>query len=150
MFDWTVTEKVNTKASKEEIWAIWQDVQNWPKWDADLEWSTIEGPFEEGSKGQLKPRGWPVTAFMITKLSCENSFETETCMPFTKVIFEHQIKQVDGKNQIIHTASAKGLLAPILKLTLGRKLKREFIHSLKQLAKLAEERNSRRETKNET
>jgi len=141
MFNWKVTEKVSTKASKEEIWAIWEDVQNWPMWDNDLEWSRIEGSFEEGAKGELKPKGWPVTSFLITNLSIENSFETETCMPFTKLVFDHQILEENGVNQIIHTATARGLLAPILKFTLGRKLQREFIHSLKQLAKLTEEKS---------
>ncbi len=39
MFQWTIQEKVITKADIKKIWAAWTDVQNWPKWDLELVWN---------------------------------------------------------------------------------------------------------------
>ena len=143
MFSWTISERVNTIASPQDIWAIWKDVQNWPQWDKDLEWCSIDGPFEEGTRGQLKPKNWLVTTFLITTVNHEKSFSDETRMPFTRVSFNHEINQINGENQIIHSVSAKGLLAPLLKLTLGRPLKKEFKKTLMRLALHAENRPSK-------
>lgn len=47
---------LETSASPESIWQLWQDVKNWNTWDHGIEYSTIDGPFTEGSKGTLKPK----------------------------------------------------------------------------------------------
>ncbi len=61
-------------------------------------------------------------------------------MPLTKVVFKHEI---NSQNQIIHTVTAKGLLAPFLKLTLGRKLKKELKKAMEGLADYAKKRSDR-------
>ncbi|WP_375616496.1 hypothetical protein [Bartonella sp. AP58NXGY] len=32
VFKWMYSEEINTKASAEQIWVIWEDVEKWPSW----------------------------------------------------------------------------------------------------------------------
>jgi len=34
---WTTEHTIVTDASKESVWNIWADVNNWPMWDKGLE-----------------------------------------------------------------------------------------------------------------
>ena len=54
-----IKHTVETTASPKAIWDIWQDVANWKSWDHGIEFSTIDGPFKEGTTGTLKPKGGP-------------------------------------------------------------------------------------------
>ncbi|MGA8164922.1 MAG: SRPBCC family protein [Waddliaceae bacterium] len=139
MFHWTVSEAVHTKASTDEIWSMWQDVHTWPKWDKELDWCEISGPFASGAKGRLKPKGWFAAQFVITKVAEGKSFEDETHMPFTRVVFDHRIQELGNENLIIHSVTTSGLLAPLLWLFLGRKLKKGLRTSIETLAHLAEQ-----------
>ena len=55
-----IKHTVETTASPQTIWDIWQDVKNWPTWDHGIEFSTLEGPFQNGTRGTLKPKGGPL------------------------------------------------------------------------------------------
>jgi hypothetical protein len=47
--------KVYSGVQKEDVWRIWSDVNNWPKWDKDFEYSKMEGSFSNGNSYVVKP-----------------------------------------------------------------------------------------------
>lgn len=139
MFSWSIEANCQTEAAEDEIWKLWTDVSGWPKWDKGLEWCRLDGPFAIGTKGSLKPAGSPALPFELTDVIPGRSYEDLTCLPFTRLTFTHTlIKLPDGKVQIRHQASCKGLLAPILFLTLRRDLKKGMPQSIRKLAEMAE------------
>ena len=138
MWNWKIEASAETKADPKSIWNCWKDVPSWPKWDHELEWSLIEGPFARGTKGKLKPKGWPETPFCITLVE-RDSYQDETILLLTKVVFTHQLQSLtENKTKITHRAEVKGFLAPILRLTLGRKLKKGLPIAVPALARRAE------------
>nr|WP_244979307.1 hypothetical protein [Bartonella queenslandensis] len=68
MFKWTHSEEINTEASAEQIWAMWEDVATWPCWDYELEWAELPGAFKEGTVGRLKPKKGPKVTFTLDKV----------------------------------------------------------------------------------
>ena len=135
MWNWTLEASVKTGASEEAIWKLWTDVSSWPEWDHELDWCSIEGPFVVGASGKLKPKGWMVTRFTLTHVEKNRGFADLTRMPLTSVIFRHSY--VNGK--LTHRVEVKGLLAPFLRLTMGKKIEKEMPKAIAALAKKAEE-----------
>ena len=139
MFSWSVEASYKTTAAKEKIWDLWADVPNWPQWDIDLEWSKLEGPFATGGKGSLKPKGGPTFSFKLTQVVPYRSFSVATSLPLTTILFAHILeKGPDGTHQIRHYADCKGLLAPLLFLTLRRSLKKGLPLSVHKISEMAE------------
>lgn len=48
---------VYESVKKEDIWRLWVDVNNWHKWDPDIEYGRIDEPFAVGSHFVFKPKG---------------------------------------------------------------------------------------------
>lgn len=139
MFQWKIRKSVIASCPKEKIWQLWSDVSTWAKWDEQLEWVELDGPFAKGTSGRLKPKGWPVSKFTITAVEQMTSFSDETRMPATKISFVHTLlSENEGKTKITHEITARGLLTPLLYFTMRRKLANGLPLALKKLAELAE------------
>ncbi len=141
MFSWSVEASCTTSAPKENVWKLWSDVETWPMWDHGLEWCRLDGPFSAGTKGALKPKGSPTVSFELTHVEPGHSYSDLSSLPLTKLKFTHTLEKLSrGQYQIRHRASCKGLLAPILFLTLRRDLKKGMPQSVRKLAEIAEKR----------
>ena len=139
MFKWEVWAETKAKSNSECVWDIWTDVGSWPTWDHELEWSNLNGPFKIGTKGKLKPKGWPASEFCIISVEEGKSHSDKTVMPLTKIIFNHELKQLDNNTTYIrHHVTVSGLLAPLLWLTMRRTLKKGLPKAVQALARLAE------------
>ena len=123
MWIWSVEGATKTTAYEKNVWKLWSDVNKWPIWDQELQWSKLNGPFKIGSKGELKPKGWPVTKFALTEVTENQSFSNIGYMPFTTHKFEHSLTKLkNGKLMITHKATVHGLLAPLLSFVMKRNL----------------------------
>ena len=69
-----VKHTVQTTASPAAIWKLWADVSNWNSWDHGLEYSKIDGPFQKGTRGTLKPKGGPIVQTVLTEVTPLKSF----------------------------------------------------------------------------
>jgi len=143
MWNWTFEASVEGQVSSSEIWRIWTNVEDWSSWDKELEWSRIDGPFTAGTEGHLKPKDWSPLKFKITEAIDGKEFKNVTIMPLgTTLKFHHFSENISpGRCRITHRVHAKGLLAPILRLTLRRKLKAKLPHALQALIVKAGEIN---------
>jgi hypothetical protein len=145
MLKWTVKAEAKAQASCADVWEIWTDVPSWPKWDRELEWSSLDGPFIPGTKGKLKPRGWPTTKFHLSWVEKDKSYSDETQMPLTKVTFSHHVHRVETTTILIqHHVTVCGLLAPLLFFALRPKLLKGLNLAVGTLAQLAEAKSKMR------
>jgi hypothetical protein len=141
MFKWSVQAEATAKATPRNVWDIWTDVASWPTWDHDLEWSQLHGPFKVGTEGKLKPKGWPASKFRLISVEEEKSHSDRTVMPLTEVVFKHSLAVSNGKEvRILHRVEVRGLLAPLLWMTMRLALKKGMPVAVKKLAQLAEAR----------
>ncbi len=125
MWNWKFEVSDEGCASEENIWETWSNVTNWPEWDADLEWSKLEGPFKQGASGTLKPKNWKALPFTLSEVFPGKSFKTLTKMPLGTVCeFDHVVEKLSADRiRITHTAMVRGALAPIFRFTLKRSLR---------------------------
>lgn len=63
---WKVQASAISQAAPAEIWKCYADVTRWSTWDADLEFSQLDGSFEVGSSGRVKAKGAPAVKFVLT------------------------------------------------------------------------------------
>lgn len=141
MFNWEIHAEALAKTEPSTVWNIWKDVKNWPKWDDSLEWSRLDGAFEVGTKGTLKPKGWFPSQFTITESVKDASHSDTTYMPFTSLLFSHKVSPLNDKEvKIVHHVKASGLLAPLLWLTMRFQIRKSLPIALNNLVKLAEKR----------
>ncbi|WP_019219879.1 hypothetical protein [Bartonella florencae] len=130
MFKWIHREEINTEASAEQIWAMWEDVTTWPCWDHELEWVELSGAFKAGTAGQMKPKKVPKVTFILDKVMKNVCFSNYAKLPFTHIRFNHEyvLSTESGflKNKIRHTVAMSGLLAPLFGMIIGTKIKQHL------------------------
>jgi hypothetical protein len=127
-----------TSASKESIWALWANVGDWPVWDKELEWVTIDGAFKGGQTGKIKPKGAPGSRYVITDCVPFQRFSSQSKLPFATLFFDHIITPNNEGISVTHTIAIAGPLSGLFKRLLGKNLKNGLIAALPQLIGLAE------------
>lgn len=138
MFKWQHTEAVNTNATSKQIWSIWKSPQDWPRWDRELEWVKMEGPFAKGSTGTMKPRGGPIVFFELTTVEEDHQFIDRAKLPLTTMEFIHRYEEMaDGTGRIVHTVEMRGLLAPLFGRVIGTKIRAHLRAAMEELSSLA-------------
>src|SRR5262249_50736006 len=65
---WTFEHTVEVRASRDDAWAFWSDVENWARIDPAVEWARFDGPFERGSRGETKPVGAPANRWWLVEV----------------------------------------------------------------------------------
>lgn len=113
-----------SRASPAAIWALYADVENWPSWDPALEWVKWPGPFVAGGSGTMKPRGAPVSKFVMTRCEPNKGFTDVSPMPLARIVFDHVLEAVPGGTKVTHSATAHGPLGWLIALLIGPAIRR--------------------------
>lgn len=131
------TEK--TTATREQIWALWADLPGWPKWDENLESVKIDGPFESGTFGSLKPINAKEVVIEILDVDAPNSFVDVQLLPKSAMRTEHKISDAEGGGlTVTQTVTFSGPLRGLFSFILGRSMKRDMPGAMRKLIELAE------------
>lgn len=133
-----IKHTVTTIASPKAIWEIWQDVANWNTWDHGIEFSSIDGPFERGTSGTLKPKGGPLVHTKLTHVEPMKEFIDEAKLPFTRIIVSHFLREVGEKTEVTHQIEMKGVLAFLFAYLIGRTMKKNLPREMEAMVKKAE------------
>lgn len=136
-----VRQTVETTASPADIWHVWQDVDNWNTWDHGIEFSTIDGPFEEGTTGTLKPKGGPLVQTLLTRVEPMKMFVDESKLFLARIIVSHFLDGSKGKTQVTHQIEMTGPLAFLFAFLIGRKMKKNLLQEMQAMVRKAETLN---------
>lgn len=140
MFKWKFTELVETDATPEQIWSLWENVDTWPLWDKEVSWVKLNGPFLLGTQGQMKPVDGPKVNFMLIEVEKNTKFTDRAKLPLTTMDFSHiyHISNSTGrKASIQHSVEMKGFFAPIFGFIIGRKIKKHLKQAMINLSNQA-------------
>jgi hypothetical protein len=136
---WTTQVSVTCRATPEAVWQLW-NTENWTKWDPAIEWVRLDGAFEAGTRGQMKPKGGPKTKFTVTRVEAHRGFTDRSHLPLTKLDFDHELEAMsDGTVKITHTVSFSGPLAFLFSRLIGKNIKAGLPEAVHKLAQLAEQ-----------
>ncbi|TAK73197.1 MAG: polyketide cyclase [Gammaproteobacteria bacterium] len=108
---WTKTHsKVYQGIKKEDIWRIWADVNNWPKWDKELESCEMKGSFEERNQFILKPKGGPKVKITLSEVKPNEKF-TDYCKFIGATMYDmHELEETSDGLRITNTIMVSGPL----------------------------------------
>ncbi len=126
---------VATGASREQVWAVWADLENWPAWDAGLEWCRPDrpGPPGVGATYTLKPRGGPEVQATFTRVEAGRGFTDVTRLPMCRLTFDHAVDDVPGGVRVTHRATFTGPAAFLFRRVIGSRIARELPGTLGRL-----------------
>ena len=79
--------------SRRALWRIWEDVDNWPSWHADLDACHLQGAFKVGNHFILKPKGGRAVKILLTEINEGHSFTDCTCFFGAKMFDTHIIEE---------------------------------------------------------
>lgn len=109
---WTRTYSITTKEiTKEQIWHLFADVNNWHTWDEGIESASIEGKFEQGNYFMLKPKGGPKVKVTLLETVVNNMFLDVTSFPLAKMYDRHTFEETADGLRITNTITVTGLLS---------------------------------------
>lgn len=88
---------VTNDVTKEQMWKLFSDVNNWNMWDKNIEYAKMNGNFEKGQSHTLKPKGWPELKIEILEAIENQLFIDLTRFPLAKMYFSHMFEDTkDG------------------------------------------------------
>ena len=127
---------VSSATAPEAFFARWADMATWPEWNADTEWVRLDGPFAEGSTGQLKPKGGPKVRFVIERLVPGREFVDVSLLFGARLVFDHQVTSLPGGGcEIDVTVTLSGPLSRVWNLLLGNGFRKSAQPDLESLVR---------------
>lgn len=130
-----IKHTLETKATPAQIWNVWKDVENWKKWDQDIELSQIDGPFQAGTTGCTKFVGTPLFKTLLTQVEPFKLVVQEAYLSFAKVVSYQSMHQVAGKTQVTFTVEILGPLSLFFACMLGRFIKKKIPNEMEEMLK---------------
>lgn len=109
---WKKSYSIVTKeVTKEQMWKLFADVNNWHTWDEGIEFAKMEGKFEKGNHFLLKPKGGPKLNIELIETIENVKFVDLTKFPLAKMYGEHLFEETPQGLKITTTMKVEGLLA---------------------------------------
>jgi len=138
---YTFTHSVETDATPEAIWALYEDVSSWPSWDAQAEKITRDGPFEAGITGTMTFVGQEPLPYRLAKVDPMREFVDETPVGALVVRVSHLLTPLpDGRLRIDYSAEIDGPEDEAQQV--GPMISADFPETMASLIALAKERSS--------
>ena len=109
---WTKSHSIITKAAtKEQMWQLFTDVNNWHVWNNEVEYAKLEGKFEAGNHYLIKPKNGQVVKVQLLEV-----VEYKHCLefgafPLAKMYYDHILEETTNGLKITSTITMKGLLS---------------------------------------
>ncbi|OPC54834.1 polyketide cyclase [Elizabethkingia miricola] len=108
---WQKSYSVITKeVTKEQIWKLTTDIDNWKNWDSSVEDSKLLGDFKVGNFFMLKPKGGPKVKIKLIEIEPYKKFTDLTKFPFAKMYGEHLYEETKDGLKITVTMTVEGIL----------------------------------------
>lgn len=95
----------------QEVWAVWSDVNQWHRWQDDIEYARLDGPFATGSSFTFKPKGGPTLTLELTEVRPGQAFTDLTRFPLARMLDSHELRECDGQLEVRTTVTVSGPLA---------------------------------------
>jgi hypothetical protein len=134
-------QKTYTGVTKEQIWKLWIDVNNWTRWHGDLDSCTMEGEFKVGNHFMLKPQGVSPVKIILTEVNPYHSFTDCTEFFGAKMYDTHAMEETPEGLVISHKVVVTGPLGWIWVKLVAQGVAADVPHEVDALVDLARREN---------
>lgn len=96
--------ELQTETPIEKIWPLYENVNNWFKWEDDLESISLDSTFEQNTKGIMKLSGQPSMEFILVSVVPGKLFTDKTSIPnIGDIYFIHELDNKNNQTLIKHS-----------------------------------------------
>lgn len=133
------TAHVTSSASAAAFFDRWADTDTWPEWKTDTEWVKLRGPFRQGARGEVKPKGAPLMGFEVAVLVPGEEFTDVSRLTGARLTSRHVVTTTpEGSTRVDVTVTMRGPLARVWAKALGGSIAKSLQGDLDRLAAAAE------------
>ncbi|MHA7128832.1 SRPBCC family protein [Algoriphagus namhaensis] len=128
---------VSLNTTKAKVWQTLIDVEKWHEWDTELIEASLEGIFEKGAQGTMKPKTGPTLKFYVSELVPNYSYTIITRMPVGELVIRRSLTETNNEVHFTDDIAFTGFLKYIFGLMLGgqfRKVLPEVMNNFKRIA----------------
>lgn len=138
---WTKSYSIITReVTKEQMWRLFSDVNNWSSWDQGVEFAQLEGKFEQGNHFMFQPKGGPKLKLQIVEATENKSFTDFTQFPLAKMYGAHTFEETPEGLKLTTTMTVTGPLGFLWRKLVAQKivdaLPEDMQHQIKTAKKL--------------
>lgn len=133
-----VESRIMISVPPKKIFEIYADVSNWKIWDPDTKASSIDGPFQTGSRGRITPAKGMAVPMNFISVVPDKSFTVESRIPLFRMLFEHELNETAAGTEVVHRVTFSGALSFVLGPIVGNPLRTGLPVTLAALKRLAE------------
>lgn len=133
-----VEKRIEISATPATIFRIYQDVENWRRWDPDTQSSTLDNGLALGSRGALTPAKGSTVPLEVTSVQENRSFTVTSRTLLFRMDFDHDLEPIEGGTRVVHRVRIAGFLEPFLALLLAPRIDRGLPVTLQRLKARAE------------
>lgn len=102
---------VSVKASKEAVWRMWTNVQNWPLYDTSLESVEFDGEVAPGKRGVMIGKNGMRIPFEIVEFKEGEQMVVQVDKLGAKMQGSHRVESTEEGTKIVFEASLRGFMA---------------------------------------
>lgn len=124
---------VETTAMPNQIWQIWNHVNEWANWDTELEWASLDGDFKLNAQGKVKPKSGPVCPFTITEFIPGQSYTFSTRLLLCNLVERRTLRRDREMTYFTHEVSFEGLFALVFGFWLSQRFQTVLPEIMEQL-----------------
>jgi uncharacterized protein YndB with AHSA1/START domain len=113
-------------AGADQLWAAVADPVSWPEWTASMtSVELLDGRLVPGARARVVQPGLPPAVWTVTEFVSGRSFVWTTTSGGVTTTGSHTVRPLDGgRSRVELGIDQRGLLAPVLRLLLGGKVRR--------------------------
>lgn len=132
-------EKVTVAAPAGHLWSTLVDVESWPRWTESMtEVSVVGGgPLGPGSAVAIRQPGLRAATWTVTEHEPGRSFTWCSATPGLRTVAVHQVQAAPGGSVLTLTVRQSGVLAPLVAVLMGAKVRRFMAMEARGLARAA-------------
>jgi hypothetical protein len=131
---WTHEHERETPVSREALWKVLQNIDDWAAWDTSMESVQLFGPFAVGSQVLMTPVGQETITSVITDIVEYERYADETHMDQVTLRFSHTLHRLDdGGTRIVHRLEITGSAADEVGPQLGPAITEDFPEAMSAL-----------------
>jgi len=113
---------ITRNVTKEQMWALFSDVNNWPAWDKGVAFAELNGRFEKGNNFMFQPKGGPKLKIGIVEATENKSFTDFTRFPLAKMYGQHTFEDTADGLRITTTMKVEGILGFLWRKIVAEKI----------------------------
>lgn len=129
----------STTASPEKVWSVWNDPNNWSRWNSGIASAQVDGPIVNGAHGRMTTNRGSSHDVTFSNVVEGRGFSMSMAgPPLTAMTFNCEITPAGSGSTIAQSVAISGPLGFLFGAMMGNEMAKHFVPVLDDLARAAE------------